>query len=159
MMDNVNVIRNGFIAPDFSLPSTDGKIVSLRDCISDDYLALCFFSGCENGRIRTFLSDLNGDLPKSAGGYGFNVIAISPEKIHHLTRLKNELDLNFPLLSDERMVVSRRYYIEDNQRPGHAVHFSIFIIDEELIVRLRVSEAYNKKFQIEDFKKEISAII
>lgn len=158
-MDNVNVIRKGFIAPDFSLPSTDGNIISLKDSLSDDFLALCFFSSSSDNRIRAILSELNGELPKSMSGYGYNVIAISPEKIHRLSELKNGLDLSFPLLSDERMNVCRRYYVADSEKPGRHVHFSIFIIDDELIVRHRISETFDFKFQIEDFKKDIAAII
>lgn len=158
-MDNVNVIRNGFIAPDFSLPSSEGNIVSLKDCLSDDFLALCFFSGSDDKRIRAFLSDLNGELPKSISGYGYKVVAVSPEKPHRLSKLKKELDLDYPLLSDERMNVCGRYYVVDSEKPGRAVHFSIFIIDDELIVRHRISESLNLKFQIEDFKKDIAAII
>jgi len=158
-MDNVNVIRTGFIAPDLSLPSTDGGIISLKEILSDDFLALCFFSDSSDKRIRSLLTELNTDLPKSMSGFGYKVVAVSPEKIHRLGRLKNDLSLKYPLLSDERMNVCRRYYVVNNERPGRQVYFSIFIVDNELIVRHRVSEAFDFKFHVEDFKKDIAAII
>lgn len=158
-MDNVNVIRNGFIAPDFSLPSTDGSIVSLKENLSDDFLALCFFSESGDKRIKAFLSELNANLPKSLSGYGYKVIAISPEKIHRLSKLKSELGLGYPLLSDERMNICGRYYVVNSEKPGRHVHFSIFIIDNESIVRHRVSESSDFKFQMADFRKDIAAII
>jgi len=121
-MDNVNVIRKGFIAPDFTLPSTDGNMVSLKDCLSTDF-------------------------------------AVSPEKIHRLNNLKNSLGLTFPVLSDERMAVCRQYYVIDTESRGPAVHFTVFVIDDESIVCYRFSESSASEFQIEDFKKNISAIL
>jgi len=159
MMDNVNVIRTGFIAPDFTLPSTDGNMVSIKDYLSSDFLALCFFSGSDDVRIRSILSDLNGGLSPTESGYKFDFLAISPEKIHRLNNLKNSLGLTFPILSDERMTVCRQYYVIDTESRSPAVHFSVFVIDEEFIVRYKISELSISEFQIEDFKKNISAII
>ena len=158
-MDNVNVIRNGFIAPDFTLPSTDGNMVSLKDCLSSDFLALCFFSNSDGVKIRSILSELNGGLPPTEAGYKFSVLAVSPEKIHRLNNLKNSLGLTFPVLSDERMAICRQYYVIDTESRGPAIHFTIFVIDDESIVCYRVSESSASEFQIEDFKKNISAII
>lgn len=158
-MDNVNVIRNGFFAPDFALSSADGKMVSLKDCISDNFLALCFFSKGGSHKTKAALAELNKGLPETLYGFEISVVGVSPEKTHKLVNLKNELGLSFPLLSDTRMEVCRLYNVIDSESMIPAVHFSIFIIDNELIIRHRFIESPENEFRIEDFKKEISAII
>ncbi|UCE65060.1 MAG: redoxin domain-containing protein [Candidatus Zixiibacteriota bacterium] len=158
-MDNVNVIRNGFFAPDFTLSSTDGRMVSLKDCVSDNFLALCFFSNCESNRTKTLLTELDKGLPGTLYDFEMTVAAVTPEKTHRLISLKNELGLSFPLLSDTRMEVCGSYNVIDSASKIPAVHFSIFIIDNELIVHHRFIESPENEFRIEDFKKEISAII
>ncbi len=158
-MDNVNVIRNGFFAPDFALSSADGKMVSLKDCISDNFLALCFFSKSGSHKSKATLSELNKGLPKTLYGFEVSVACISPEKTHKLINLKNELGLSFPLLSDTRMEVCGLYNVIDSGSRIPAVHFSIFVIDNELIIRHRFIESSGNEFRIEDFKKEILTII
>ena len=158
-MDNVNVIRNGFFAPDFTLSSADGSMLSLKDCISDNFLALCFFSGCSSNRTKEILTQLNKGLPRTMYDFEVAVAAISPEKIHRLISLRNELGLSFPLLSDSRMEVCGLYNVIDSESRIPAVHFSIFVIDNEFTVRYRFIELPESEFRIEDFKKEISAII
>jgi peroxiredoxin len=159
MMDNVNVIRTGFIAPDFRLPSTDGSMVSLKECLSSDFLVLCFFSGSEDARTRSILTDLNAGLPPTDAGYRFSLLAVSPEKIHRLSNFKKSLGLTFPILSDEKMTVCRQYYVIDTGSRNPAVHFSVFVIDDEFIVRYKFSESLDSEFQVEDFRKNISTII
>jgi peroxiredoxin len=159
MPDNVNVIRNGFFAPDFSLSSTDGKVVSLKDFISDNFLALCFFSNRDSKRTRTFLSELNGDLPRTLYDFEVRIAAISPDKINRLTDLKNDLGLQYPLLSDPHMEICGLYSVVDTGSLEPAVHFSIFVVDNEFIIRHRFIESLGNVFRIENFKKDISAII
>lgn len=158
-MDNVNVIRNGFFAPDFALSSADGEIVSLKDCILDNFLALCFFSKSGSHKTKSALADLNKGLPETLYGFEVSVVGVSPEKAHKLINLKNELGLSFPLLYDTRMEVCRLYNVVDSESGIPAVYFSIFVIDSEFIVRHRFIESPGNEFRIEDFKKEISAII
>ncbi len=159
-MDNVNVIRNGFMAIDFSLPDSNGNMVSLKDTIKEDFAALCFFSGYDNKKIKSYLKKLNDGLPKTASGFNVNVLAISTEKVHRLSVLRNELGLSFPVLSDNRMTVSNRYYVIDSESAPRAVHFSVFIIDNEYIVRHRVIETpQTVEFEIEELEKNISALI
>lgn len=158
-MDNVNVIRNGFFAPDFTLLSTGGSMVSLKDCISNNFLALCFFSNCVSNRTKAVLAQLGKGLPRTLYDFEVTVAAVTPEKTHRLINLKNELGLSFPLLSDTRMEVCGLYNVIDSESKFPAVHFSIFIIDNELIVRHRFIESPQNEFRIEDFKKEISVII
>ncbi len=159
-MDNVNVIRNGFIACDFTLPDSNGNMISLKDFIKSDFLALCFFSGYDDRKIKSYLRKLNSGLPKSASGFNLKVLAVSTEKIHRLNKLKDELGLSFPLLSDNRLTISNRYYVINSEDVGSAVHFSIFIIDNEFIIRLRVIETPGMaEFKIEDLHKNISELI
>ena len=101
-MDNVNVIRVGFFAPDFSLPDTEGKIFALKDNLKGPFSALCFFSDGDNANIRNFLKDLNSGLPSTASGLPVKALAVSTEKIHRLSALKKKLKLDFPVLSDSR---------------------------------------------------------
>jgi peroxiredoxin len=158
-VDNVNVIRNGFMAPEFSLACTGGSMASARDYIQNGFLALCFFSGSKNIRIRNILSDLNHGLPKTSLGYEVNILAISPEKIHRLNNLKNDLGLSFPLLSDTRMRICAQYHVIDSASRSQAIHFSIFVIDDEFVIRYRFSESSENEFGIEDFRKKVTAII
>ena len=159
MADNVNVIRDGFFAPDFALSSTDGRVVSLKDFISDNFLALCFFSGRDSNRIKSILSELNKGLPRTLYDYDVRVVAISPDKINKLTNLKNELGLDFPLLSDTRLDVCNLYYIMDTKKKAPFVHFSIFVIDNEGIIRQRAIETPENEFRMDKFKEEISKLI
>lgn len=160
IMDNVNVIRNGFMAIDFSLPDSNGNMVSLKDTTKEDFVALCFFSGYDNRKIKSYLKKLNGGLPKTASGFNVNVLAISTEKVHRLSVLRNELGLSFPVLSDNRLTVSNRYYVIDSESGPRSVHFSVFIVDNEFIIRHRVIEMpQTVEFKIEELEKNISELI
>ncbi len=139
-MDNVNVLRTGFFAPEFSLPDTHSQIFSLKDNLENQYLALCFFPAGADVRIRGFLKDLNSGLPKTSTDMVVNVAAISPERTNSLVRLSEELRLTYPVLSDHQLTVSNRYYVTDSDDFRPSVHFSVFVIDDELIIRHRVSE-------------------
>ncbi len=139
-MDNVNVLRTGFFAPEFSLPDTRGQIFSLKDNLVEQYLAVCFFPAEVDMRIRGFLKDLDSDLPRTSTDIPVDVVAISPERTNSLVKLAEELKLNYPVLSDHQLTVSNRYYVTDSDSFRPSVHFSIFIIDDELIIRHRVSE-------------------
>ena len=158
-MDNVNVIRNGFFAPEFSLSSSDGNVVSLRHFIADNFLAICFFSDRNSNRIRSILSDLNRDLPRTLYDYEVRAVAVSPDKIHRLNELKSELGLRYPLLSDPRLEAAMLYNVVSTSTDAPAVYLSIFVIDNEGIIRYRFIETGENEFKFEKFKKEISKII
>ncbi len=159
-MDNVNVIRTGFMAPDFSLPDTQGNILSLKEFIRDSFAAVCFFSDEQADRVQSYLKDLNSALPETASGLPVSVIAVSPEKISKLSQMKEELELSYPVLSDNGMVVSRKFYVVNSSDPKPGVHFTVFVVDDEGIVRHRVSEVDEvSKFDFNLLKSKISALI
>lgn len=159
-MDNVNVLRTGFVAPEFSLPDTRGKIFSLKDNLEERYLAVCFFPGAAGERIKGYLRDLNSGLPTTSTGMRVNLVGISPERANLLVKLVEELKLTYPVLSDPRLDVSSRYYVTDSGSFQPSVHFSIFIIDDELIIRHRVNETKGiSKFDPGELRSTISGLI
>ena len=159
-MDNVNVLRNGFIAPDFSLPDSQGNIFNLKQKVDNCFIALCFFSNGGKERINSYLKDLNQGLPKTGSGLTVNVIGICPETGAHLNQLKEKLKLAFRLLSDRKSVVASRYYLADNSSHVPANYFSVVVIDDTGIIRHRVTEIPGvSKYNPEELKKEISRLI
>ena len=159
-MDNVNVLRTGFAAPEFSLPDVRGQIFSLKDNLDDRYLAVCFFPTGTDDRLKGYLKDLNSGLPTTSTGMQVSVVAISPERVNSLVKLAEELKLTYPILSDPRLAVSSRYYVTDSGSFQPSVHFSVFIIDNELIIRYRVSEIQGiSKFDPGELKSIISGLL
>jgi len=159
-MDNVNVLRMGFIAPEFSLPDTHGQIFSLKDNLEGQYLAACFFPAGADNRIKGYLRDLNSGLPTTSTGIQVDLVAISPERANMLVKLAEELKLTYPILSDHRLTVSSRYYVADSNDFRPSVHFSVFVIDDELIIRHRVSEVRGASgFDPGELRSEISGLL
>lgn len=159
-MDNVNVLRTGFFAPEFSLPDTHGQIFSLKDNLEERYLALCFFPAGADIRIKGFLKDLNSGLPKTSTDILVSVAAISPDRTDLLAGLSEELGLTYPVLSDHQLTVSNRYYVTDSEDFRPSVHFSVFVIDDELIVRHRISEVHGVSvFNPGELRSAISRMI
>lgn len=139
-MDNVNVLRTGFIAPDFSLPDSSGEIFTLSSHLRDCFLALCFFPASPGDRIKGYLKDLNSGLPKTSTGLPVVTVAVTPEKTNSAAELRKDLKLDYPVLSDSKLKVSERYYLTDSDSFGTSVHFTIFVIDYDRIIRHRVSD-------------------
>lgn len=159
-MDNVNVLRTGFMAPQFSLPDTRGQIFSLKDNLEEQYLAVCFFPAGADVRIKRYLRDLNSGLPTTSTGMQVSLVAISPERVNLLVKLVEELKLTYPVLSDPHLAVSSRYYVIDSSSFQPSVHFSIFIIDDELIIRHRVSEIQGiSRFDLGELKSATSGLL
>jgi len=159
-MDNVNVIRTGFLAPDFSLPDTKGNIFNFSDNLEDCFIALCFFSGVDDERAKSVLKDRNSGLPKTAAGLNVKIVAVSSDKVQKLEKFRYDLNLGFPLLSDSRLTVTKSYYVDNSSALKPASHLSIFVIDEEGIVRHRVAEIPSvSEFSFDTFKEEIAKII
>ena len=159
-MDNVNVIRTGFFAPDFSLPDTKGNIFKLNENLEDSFIALSFFSGVDDNRAKSVLKSLNSGLPKTAAGLNVKIVGISSDKVQQLEKLRYDLNLGFPLLSDSRLSVTRRYYVDNSDSIKPAPYLSIFVIDDEGIVRHRISEIPSvSEFSFETFKEDIAKLI
>ena len=159
-MDNVNVLRTGFYAPEFSLPDSSGEVFSLAENFKDCFIALCFFPSNPDEKIRKHLKELNKGIPRTSFGLETKLIGICPGKINVVAGLKAELKLDFPILADQKIDVSSRYYLINTDKPGRSVHFSIIVIDTDRIIRHRVSEhsGYNE-FDCDRFKADISGLI
>jgi len=159
-MENVNVIRTGFMAPEFALADTQGEIFDLKDNLSGNFLCVCFFPDGDNDKVITYLRDLNQGFPATAAGLPINVIGVSPARSSRLKALKEKHKLNFPILSDPHLSVCSRYYIVNSYSPKPAVHFSVFIIDDAGIVRFRSSEIPGiSRFSFDELKSEIPKLL
>jgi peroxiredoxin len=159
-MENVNVIRTGFITPDFSLADTTGEMFILMDNLSENFLCLCFFPEDDNEKILSYLKELNQGLPKTASGLPVKVIGISPARGSHLKILREKLKLNFCILPDPQASISARYYVVNSYSSKSAVYFSLFVIDDNGIVRYRASEVSGfSRFSIEELRSEIPKLL
>jgi peroxiredoxin len=92
--------REGAVAPNFDLSSTEEAVLMLVDEVPRTALVLLFF-GEENDRSRADLGALAAAVPALAE-LRARPWAVSPLKLDVLRRLQRELGLPFPLLHDDR---------------------------------------------------------
>ena len=158
-MENVNVIRTGFMAPDFSLGDINGEVFKLSDSLAGNFLCLCFFPDGETDKTA-YLKEMNQGMPETAAQLPVRIIGISPTKAGHLKQLKDKLKINFQMLPDPQLEVASKYYIINGYSPKPAVYFSVFIIDDTGVVRYRASEIPGtSRFSFEELKSEISKLL
>jgi thioredoxin-dependent peroxiredoxin len=97
----------GDVAPDFQLPSTRGKDVTLKEFKGKDVI-LYFYPrdetpGC-TAEACSF-RDHEGDLSKA----GAAILGVSTDPMESHQKFASKHKLNFPLLSDETADVSKMY--------------------------------------------------
>jgi peroxiredoxin len=95
------------LAPEFSLPSTDGEIV-LADRLATSAVLLVFYPGDDTPVCTKQLCDYRDNLEVFAD-LGVDVLAINAQGLPSHERFKKKHDLPFPILSDTDKRVCRAY--------------------------------------------------
>lgn len=130
-------VREGQLAPDFALPSTDGSVVRLSD-LRGKKVVLYFYPkddtpGCTK-EACSFRDNL-GVLQSM----GVVVLGVSADSVASHQKFAQKYGLNFPLLADEGAQVATLYGVwKEKKRYGRTymgIERTTFLIDENGIVR------------------------
>jgi peroxiredoxin len=143
-MDNVNRIRNGFFAPDFTLKDSEGKMIRLSDFLGKKNVVLFFHEGKRCRICLDWLSELK-QAHDRIRSKDTEVISISPDQGWVSKKLKEKKKIEFPILKDERdprggslaPKVSEQYGVQILKSERTDFHPAFFIIDKKRIIRYR----------------------
>ena len=102
------MVKEGEIAPDFSLEAHDGRIIKMHDFLGKKNVVLYFYIkdntlGCT--RETCGFRDMYEQLKQ----HDFEIFGISPDGIESHQKFAKEHDVPFPLLSDKGKQVARAY--------------------------------------------------
>jgi peroxiredoxin len=109
------ILELGSVAPDFSLPATDGKTFSLASF--QDAKAVCIVFSCNHCPYVQAYEDRFVALQKDYGAQGLQLLAINandaaeyPEDNFEAMQVRaKEKGFNFPYLRDESQAVAQAY--------------------------------------------------
>jgi thioredoxin-dependent peroxiredoxin len=130
------MLKIGQKAPDFTLPSADGKSRSLKD-FAGKKLILYFYpkdntSGCTR-EACSFESNLQAIKKKGAV-----VVGVSADSVESHAKFSQKYKLTFPILSDEKKNILKAYGVWKEKTMYGRKYFGIerttVLIDEEGIV-------------------------
>ena len=97
----------GALAPDFTLPSTQGEITLSKQLAAGSVL-LVFYPGDDTPVCTKQLCDYRDNLD-TFGDLGVQVLGINPQSLSSHERFADKRDLPFPLLSDSDKSICRAY--------------------------------------------------
>jgi len=98
-------LSTGDTAPDFTLPTDDGREVSLSD-LRGRKVIVYFYPAAMTPGCTTQACDFTDSLD-SLKAAGYEVLGISPDKPEKLAKFRDNEKLTFPLLSDpDRQVLT-----------------------------------------------------
>jgi peroxiredoxin len=97
----------GDVAPDFTLPSTQGEITLSKQLAAGSVL-LVFYPGDDTPVCTKQLCDYRDNLD-AFGELGVQVLGINPQSLSSHERFADKRDLPFPLLSDSDKATCRAY--------------------------------------------------
>lgn len=94
----------GDTAPDFTLPTADGRSVTLSE-LRGQHVVMYFYPAAMTPGCTTQACDFRDSL-SSLQGAGYAVVGISPDPVDKLAQFAEQEGLTFPLASDtERSVL------------------------------------------------------
>ena len=132
------MLSEGQSAPDFTLPATGGKTISLSDFKGKNNVVLYFYPkddtpGCT--KEACFFRDVQAEFEQA----GAVILGVSIDSIKSHQRFAAKYHLMFPLLSDEDKSVSTAYGVfKEKSLYGKTflgVERTTFAIDKNSIVR------------------------
>lgn len=100
-------IEIGDIAPDFTMPATGGRTVSLA-AMKGKAFALYFYPKADTPGCTKEACGFQEALPE-LGQIGLEVIGVSPDKMKPIEKFAEKFKLTFPLASDETKEVAEAY--------------------------------------------------
>jgi peroxiredoxin Q/BCP len=123
----------GDVAPDFTLPASDGGEVTLSQLAADRAVVVYFYPkadtpGCTKQACG--LRDTMTDLQNA----GAAVVGISPDPVAEVTKFAKKFDLNFPLLADADHAVCEAYGVWAEKsmfgKKYHGANRTTFIVEQ-----------------------------
>ncbi len=165
-MDNVNRIRVGFLAPDFTLKDSQCRGIALSDFLGRKNLILFFYQGARCG----FCVDWANQLASAYDGIrskNAEIVGISPDDLWMSRKLKRENRIEFPILKDASGTegtsrapkVSEQYGLQISKSEGPHLHPAIFIVDTRGIIRFRkVCTQPGKKATVDELLCELEKL-
>jgi peroxiredoxin len=150
-------LQKGDIAPSFELYDTENNKVSLESFRGQNVLVL-FFPLAFTGTCTTELCLIRDDIA-AYEDLSTQVLAISVDSPHTLTRFKEEQGLNFPLLSDFNKEVSAAYgsqYEEFVLGMKKVAKRSAFVVDSE--GKILYAEVLEEAGDLPNFDAVITAL-
>ncbi|NIH82028.1 thioredoxin-dependent thiol peroxidase [Amycolatopsis viridis] len=120
-------------APDFTLPDSTGKQVSLSD-FRGSHVVVYFYPAAGTPGCTKQACDFRDNLAELDGA-GYQVLGISPDKPEKLAKFADAEGLTFPLLSDpDKTVLTEWGAFGEKKNYGRVVQGvirSTFVIDPE----------------------------
>jgi peroxiredoxin len=101
-------LREGQVAPDFSLPAVNGQLVTLSQLLAQGPVVLTFYRGEWCPYCNLTLRAYQQVLPEIKA-LGASLVAISPQTPDHSLSMAEKNALEFEVLSDEGSKVIERY--------------------------------------------------
>jgi peroxiredoxin Q/BCP len=143
----------GAIAPDFELPGTGGRSYRLSSYLGERVI-LAFYPGDFTPVCTRQLCSYRDDGDRIEQ-LGVTMLAISPQSVESHERFAAANGLTIPLLADEDRKVAKLYGI---QGIGGVVRRSIFLIDEERVVRYRHAATLGLSYKdVDDLEQIVAA--
>jgi hypothetical protein len=155
-MDNVNVIRVGFFAPQTVLTDTDMKAEDPVHHTPDTYTCLVFVNPDEQG--IGIIKSLEQGLARNESGIDWHLALVVPLKPKQAQEFKLKQKLISRVYCDGELKAGKSYSIVDSQSDSPAYHPTIFIVGDEGSVRQRFN-IEDEDFSLEKFRNSIAAII
>jgi thioredoxin-dependent peroxiredoxin len=100
-------LKVGAAAPDFSLPTGDGKTISLAD-LKGKIVVLYFYPKDDTSGCTKEACDFRDNLP-AIKKKGAVVLGVSPDTPASHEKFAGKFDLTFPLVSDEKKQLVKTY--------------------------------------------------
>jgi thioredoxin-dependent peroxiredoxin len=145
----------GSKAPDFTLPSQSGEMVSLKDFLGEKPVILYFYPkddtpGCTKEACAF------RDEHEEFGKLNAEVIGVSSDSVESHKRFAEKHDLSFTLLSDEGSKVRRMYGVPNTFGifPGRVT----YVIDEAGVVRHMFSSQSGAVKHVKGALKSLASI-
>ncbi len=125
-------LKEGEIAPDFSLPDGNGQTVSLKE-LRGQPVVLYFYPKDDTPGCTTQACDFRDNMGRISQT-GAATFGLSPDSVASHKKFSDKFSLSFPLLSDQDAVVSSAYGVwkEKNMygRKYMGIERSTFLVDE-----------------------------
>ena len=122
------ILPVGSIAPEFSLPDANGRMVHSADLLALGPVVINFFRGRWCPYCLTELGAWNKLYPELRKR-GALLVAISPQTVHQNDLLLQQHPFPFPVLSDPGLAVAERFRIAYSVPPYHQKHYRSILVN------------------------------